>query len=144
VLFDEMLDARFGSHEVMHIEVGDVAHAASETQPDNHHLFVARDVRGASVCVAPFVGSNPTVEDQYASRSDMCRETSDGRLQRGGLSYVTDAAEEAGNYVEAPAEVQLSHVSKVERHAGQLSPCDLEHRGAVVRSFDGIPLPKMS
>src|SRR6266850_3047232 len=137
-----MLDAGPSANEMVHGEFSDVVNSTAESQPDNRHLVVTRDVRVAPIFVAPFVRSNPSAEDQHTARSHVRRDALDGRGQLGGIRYVPDAAEEAGDRIELASKVQLPHVSKMDGHTRQSHGCPGKHRRADIRAFYRIPLAK--
>ena len=125
MVLGEVLDARPRDDEVVEVHDRGRAVVARDRRPSDLHV---RLVDGEQVEVArlPVLRLEPRLDDQDSARLEVGGHRGHGGPQLRLRARVADRREEAGDGVEAPAEIERGHVAVVERDARQPLACDLE------------------
>ena len=118
--FDVVSDAfTAASHEVMHVEHGDVPPAIPVRQP-GHHDAVVRLPVAADVAGDEPVALQPGIDDERPAGLQVVAHRGQRRPQVGVGGHVADGTEEAGDDIEPAPQGERPHVPDTERHRRQL------------------------
>jgi hypothetical protein len=137
VQFHERLDALRGRDDVVHLRRRHplVAQPAQrDARERDPRPIVGEDVGAAW---EPGVGREPRLHEKHAARLQMACERVRGGGETVGAADEADRAEEAGDDVEAPAQVEVAHVGAMQPEAGEARPGDREQSLVDVHALAG-------